>query len=87
MVNNSTNINKTKTPTSHHISLNTQSGTTTYDVDNYCAGLGQAQICGGVKPLNEIPPSSLDKWITNGKAYIKHTIIKYKQIHTIKLCT
>jgi hypothetical protein len=29
---------------------------TTYDVRDPCHGLGQTQNCGGVKPVNMIPP-------------------------------
>ena len=40
--------------TFHLNSLNIQK-TTTFDVQNPGLGLGQAQQCGGVKPVNGIP--------------------------------
>ena len=39
---------------SYLISLNTNQ-TTTYDVENLGPGLGRAQTCGGIKPVNGIP--------------------------------
>ena len=43
--------------------------TTTYDVGNPCDGLGQTQNCGGVKPVNMIPPY-LYKWFSNGSVLV-----------------
>ena len=53
-------ISTKQTITSHLKSLNTIKQTTTYDVGNPCPGLGQAQGCGWVKPVNEILTSPLD---------------------------
>ena len=64
MVNNS---NKT-TIISHLDSLNTQK-TTTYDLGNPDPGLGQAQQCGGVTPVNGIPTLLL---------LIKHTMSVFR---------
>ena len=51
---NSTNINKQNNHLSSQLnSLNTK--TTTSDVGNPGPGLGQAQQCGRVKPINGIP--------------------------------
>jgi hypothetical protein len=53
MVNNSTNINKIN----NHLSslLTEHKKNMTYDVGNPDSGIGQAQKCGGVKPVNGIP--------------------------------
>jgi hypothetical protein len=61
MVNNSTNSNKTIT--SHLNTLNI-ANTTTYGVENPDPGLGQAQKCGSVKPVNGSPIPS-DNWISD----------------------
>ena len=58
MVNNSTNIDKTKL-TAHFKSLNTIE-TTTYGVKNTGPGLRQAQKYGGVKLFNVI--QTLPSW-------------------------
>ena len=67
MVNNSTNIKKKQTITSHLNSLNIKKKTMTYDVGNPGPGLGQAQKCGRVKPVNGIyiyiPSSVGSPWI------------------------
>ena len=55
MVNNSTNINKTIT--SHLKSLNMKKQRNVFG--NPDLGLGQAKICGRVKPVNGIPPPPL----------------------------
>jgi hypothetical protein len=47
-------ISTKRTITGHLNLLNTKK-TTTYDVGNPGPGLGQAQKCGRVKPVNEIP--------------------------------
>lgn len=53
MVNNSTNIHKTyKYLLSSHCA---QEKTTACDVGNPGSVLGQAQKCGGGKPVNDIP--------------------------------
>jgi hypothetical protein len=51
MINNYINSNKAN---NHLNSLNIKK-TMTYDVENQGPGLGQAQICGGVKPVNGMP--------------------------------
>ena len=58
MVNNATYvlISTKLTITSHINSLNIAK-TTTYDIGNPCSGLGQAQICGGIRLVNGIPTS------------------------------
>ena len=38
------------------------------DLGNPGSGLGQAQQCGGVKPINGIPP--LDSWISNSACFM-----------------
>jgi len=43
---------------------------TTYYVGNPSPGLGQAHICGGVKPVIGSQPSSLDTGISNSNTYI-----------------
>jgi hypothetical protein len=48
MINNSTNLNKTK---NHLKSLNIKK-TKTYDIGNPDSGLGHAQQYGGAKPIN-----------------------------------
>ena len=48
-------ISTRQTITSYLNSLNIKK-TTTYDIRNPSPGLGQAQKCGGVKLVNEIPP-------------------------------
>jgi hypothetical protein len=53
VVNNTININNTNNHP-YLKSLNTQKNTT-YGVGNPGPGLGQAQKCGGVKPVNVIP--------------------------------
>jgi hypothetical protein len=53
MVNDFTNINKTKNHVSSQI-LEQKNKTTTYEVGNPGPGWGQAQKCGGVKPVNGI---------------------------------
>ena len=50
-----------QSPPLHLNSLNTKK-TTIYDVGNPSPGLGQAQKCGGFKPVNGKPPL-LDNWI------------------------
>jgi hypothetical protein len=60
MVINSTTINKRK-DTPHFKSLNTIK-TTMYGVEYQDPGLGQAYICGRVKPINGIQTSPFDKW-------------------------
>jgi len=50
--------------TSHLNSLNTQN-TTSYGVGNLGPGLGHAQTCGGIKPVNGIPNPPLENWISN----------------------
>ena len=52
MINNSTNINKTNNHLSH--SIWTEKTPITYDVGHSEPDLGQAQHCGGAKPLNDI---------------------------------
>jgi hypothetical protein len=70
MVNNSINIIKTKESlnsdgkiTSSHLSVHHNSliaqRTTTYDVRDPDPGFGQADKCGGPKPINGIPTSLL----------------------------
>ena len=54
MVNNSTNINKTTS--SYLKSFNGKNTMMAVDIQ-VLAGLGQAQKCGWVKPINLIPPS------------------------------
>ena len=54
MVINSTKINKTKLHLSPQLTQHKK--TTTYYLE-----LGQPKICGGVKPVNEIPTFPLDK--------------------------
>jgi len=56
----STNINKTII--SHLNALNIKK-----DVGNPGPGLGQAEICGWVKPVKGILP--LDNWISSGNTY------------------
>jgi hypothetical protein len=54
MVNNSNNINKTN----NHLStqnIEHKKKTITYGIGNSGPGLGQAQQCGRVKPINGIP--------------------------------
>jgi len=54
MVNNLININKTN----NHLSLQIiehKKKTTTYNIGNPGSDLGQAQTCGGVKPVDGIP--------------------------------
>jgi len=53
MVNDFTNINKTKKPLSP--SLTEHKKPTTYVVGNIGPGLGQAQTCGGDKPCRISP--------------------------------
>jgi hypothetical protein len=54
-----TNINKTN---SHLSSQLIES--TAYGIENPGHGLGQAQKCVGVKPVNGIPNPPLDNWIS-----------------------
>jgi len=61
MINNSKNINKTH---SHLKPLNIKRSTT-YDVGNSCPGLGQAHICGRVKPVKGSQSSPPDNLIFN----------------------
>jgi len=62
-------MSKNRPITSHLNSLNRQS-TTTYGVGNLGPGLGHAQKCGGVKPVNGIPNPPLENWISNAKNLI-----------------
>jgi hypothetical protein len=50
-------ISTKQTTTSHLHSLNTKRGQR-HDVGNSCPVLGQAQTCGGVKPVDRIPTPS-----------------------------
>ena len=75
MVNHSSNINKTN----NHISLQFIEHKRDHDIcRNPYSGLGQAQICGGVKPVNGMQPSPLHNWHSNGNANINKQT-KYKQ--------
>ena len=60
MVNNFVNINKTNNHLASELSSLNKKKTTTHDFGNPGPGLGQAQKCGGVKPVNEIP--TLSSW-------------------------
>jgi len=73
MVINSTNINKTNNHLSSYLnSLNTKKATT-YDVGNLSPDLGQAQPCGGIKPVNGNTTPPFENWISNCNTY-KQTI-------------
>jgi hypothetical protein len=48
MINNSTNINKTRNHLSHLLK-------NTHDMENPGPDLGQAQKCGGIKPVIDFP--------------------------------
>jgi hypothetical protein len=54
MINNSTNVNK-KNNQFEPQTFWKQNKTTTNGVENLGSGLGQAQKCDGVKPVNGIP--------------------------------
>jgi hypothetical protein len=61
MIDNSINIHKTN---KHLLIEHTK--TMAYDVGNPVSGLGQAQKCGWVKPVNGIPNlHPLNNWISN----------------------
>ena len=55
MVDNSNNISTKRTITSHLKSLKTIKKIMTYGILKPSPSLGQAQKCGGVKPVNGIP--------------------------------
>ena len=67
MVNNSTKIKMNNRLSPQLLNIEK---TTTYDVGNPGPCLGQAQQCGGVKPVNGIP-TPVDNWISNCNTYIK----------------
>jgi hypothetical protein len=52
--------------------------TTTYPAGNLGPMLGQAQNCGGVKPLNGISTHFIDSWTSNGNADINMYLINLK---------
>jgi hypothetical protein len=55
MVNNSININKANSHFLHQL-INMKNTTTTYNIGNPESGLGQAQQCDGVRPVNGSTP-------------------------------
>jgi hypothetical protein len=55
----------------------------TYDIGNPGPGLRQTHKCDIVNPVNGIPTSSLDTWISNGNTNIRSN--KILNIHVLIL--